>query len=174
MTDIPGMEGRYAVTRDGRVWSYPNCSRRAGRWLAPTVGKYGYAYVTVCFYGKPTTKKIHRLVAETFIPKNGKPHVNHKNGNKLDNSVENLEWVTPKENKQHAWRTGLTRHTESQRRGAAISIAKRNRLRRKLSLEDLRIARELAKSQFTSSEIGALYGVSRRTMSRLLQEGYKA
>ena len=60
--------------------------------------------------GKRTVKPIHILVAEAFVPNpENKPEVNHKNGNKHDNNASNLEWVTHKENCEHAWKTGLTK-----------------------------------------------------------------
>ena len=67
-----------------------------------------YKFVTLLIDGKQKRMRVHRLVAETFIenPKN-KPYVNHINGKKDDNNVENLEWVTPSENTQHAIKTGL-------------------------------------------------------------------
>jgi HNH endonuclease len=53
---------------------------------------------------------IHRLVAITFLENNGKTYVNHKDGIKTNNNVENLEYVTQSENVQHAYNTGLTKH----------------------------------------------------------------
>lgn len=65
-------------------------------------------HVTIQHNYKQKTFLVHRLVANAFIPNsNGKPEINHKDGNKQNNSVENLEWVTSKENKRHGMRTGL-------------------------------------------------------------------
>lgn len=68
----------------------------------------GYRTVGLTVNGKMTGKRVHRLVAFAFIPNpENKPYVNHINGDRGDNRVENLEWVTPAENTQHAVRTGL-------------------------------------------------------------------
>lgn len=78
--------------------------------LKPYINKYGYAEVSISL-GKKHLKKnyrVHRLVAETFIPNpNNLPQVNHKDGNKLNNKIYNLEWVTNEENILHSIQTGL-------------------------------------------------------------------
>lgn len=97
ISNFPG----YYVSNNGRV-------KHNDIYL--TIGKFntGYARTVLCVNGKATSKGVHRLVAEAFIPNpEGKPQVNHKDGNKLNNCVANLEWVTPKENMQHAKRLGL-------------------------------------------------------------------
>lgn len=70
--------------------------------LTPTIGSNGYKKVTLYRDGKMHTEAVHRLVAETFIENPlGLPYTNHKDENKLNNSAENLEWVTPKENNNY-------------------------------------------------------------------------
>jgi len=104
--EVKGFEGVYSVTSYGRVWSH-----RRKKWLKPYILKNGYQAVTLSVNNDDIDKKVHRLVAEAFIvnPEN-KPQVNHKNGVKTDCRVNNLEWVTAKENLQHACDHGLNRH----------------------------------------------------------------
>lgn len=94
MKDIKNLEGRYAITSCGKVWSY-----KRKKYLKPMKDKDGYLYVNIRIDGKQKNFKIHRLVAEAYIPNpDGKPQVNHKNEVKTDNYINNLEWATAKEN----------------------------------------------------------------------------
>ena len=71
--------------------------------------KNGYSVVDLYNKGDRRTRRVHRLVAEAFIPNpDNKPEINHKDGDKHNNNVSNLEWVTTKENCQHAWKSGLS------------------------------------------------------------------
>lgn len=93
MKDIKGYEGLYAVTKDGQVWSY-----RSNKFLTP-YNVVGYHYVDLRKKGHRKQFRVHRLVAEAYIPNpENKPQINHKDENKINNHVSNLEWVTAKEN----------------------------------------------------------------------------
>lgn len=111
---IPGYEGKYSVTQDGRVYSHSRIDSRghrcSGRFLNPSPDNKGYLRVTLRSDGHQKTLKVHRLVAQSFIPNPYcKPEVNHINGDKSDNCIKNLEWNTSSENANHAFRTGLKR-----------------------------------------------------------------
>lgn len=118
--DCIGFEGCYAVSNLGRVKSLDRVLKHKthGTWhirerlLKQTnTGPSGSQYLSVSFHtgeGKMEAHRVHRLVAEAFIPKVcGKDFINHIDGNKQNNTVGNLEWCTSKENSDHAWRTGL-------------------------------------------------------------------
>ncbi|OQP52815.1 hypothetical protein A4H97_24250 [Niastella yeongjuensis] len=87
------------------------------RIITQRISNKGYLSVTLSKYGQSTTHYVHRLLALVFIsnPYN-KPIINHRNGNKLDNSIENLESVTYSENAIHAYKTGLYKSNERKRR----------------------------------------------------------
>jgi hypothetical protein len=93
---------QYKITEDGEVWSY---QKNTPRPLKPGVSKLGYKLVCL---GRNNPKTLHRLLAKTFIPNpENKPCVNHIDGNKLNNNLSNLEWVSYSENNKHAFKTGL-------------------------------------------------------------------
>ena len=97
MKDIPGYEGIYAVTSCGKVWSYRN-----QKFLTPLPAGRGYYQVCLSKDGQKVKRYVHRLVAEAYIPNPlGLPQVNHKDEDKTNNNVNNLEWVTAKENNNY-------------------------------------------------------------------------
>lgn len=93
-----------------------------GKPLKPATDKKGYLRVGLTINKKLCTKKVHRLVATEFIPNpNNKPCVNHIDGNKKNNNISNLEWVTYKENTEHAIKNGLFYFNSSEQSKNKIS-----------------------------------------------------
>lgn len=111
---IKGYEEFYSITKCGIVISKHNSNRRGGDQKIPGIVSTGYHQVQLTGYNKVRKfKYVHRLVAEAFIPNpNNYKTVNHKNGIKTDNRVENLEWCTQKQNIIHSVNTGLRKYTK--------------------------------------------------------------
>lgn len=117
--DIKGYEGLYQVSNLGNIRSLDtmiNCKGaknidkhlRKGRVLKQIVGTTGYYNINLCKNNKKKFTRVHRLVAQAFIPNlNNLPCINHIDGNKLNNSIENLEWCSYSYNNSEAYRIGL-------------------------------------------------------------------
>lgn len=131
----------YEITRDGEV-----INKRWRRKVKPQPNGKGYLRVSIG--GK--LMFVHRLVAEKYIPNpDNKPQVNHKDGNKLNNCVANLEWVTNQENRNHAMKNGL--HFT----GEKCSLAK-------LSKEKVNFIRE--HEEISCKELSKFFGVTDGTI----------
>lgn len=123
--------GRYGVTEDGVVFSYPKewiggngeVHKHEGKQLKPYINSNGYYEVGLSKDGKSYNYKIHQLVAHVYLtnPEN-KPQINHKDGNKLNNHISNLEWVSAKENTQHSFNNLLQIPVKGKSHGRARAV----------------------------------------------------
>lgn len=149
--DIPGWEGLYQVSNTGLV-------KRIGKKGGATVGKIlsltpnnaGYPIADLNHNGARKTTRIHRLVMLAFVGECPEGmQVNHKNGNKTDNRIENLEYVTPGENTRHAHLNGLVSSAKGER--SSNAKLKESEVREIISL--------LRDGEITMSEIARRYNV---------------
>lgn len=157
MKDIKGYEGLYAITKDGRVWRY----KRRLELPCGIIRTYSAKFIKMSLRDKKSylavhlrddktakTFAVHRLVAQTFIPNpRDKPEVNHRDGNKTNNNVDNLEWATGEENSEHARDIGLIKRGE-----------KHHNCR--LTNADVLRIRQYRKSGFTGRKIASLFSIS--------------
>lgn len=158
---IDGFED-YAVNRLGDVLSTKKYGGNYRILKQNKDRKYGYKYVTLMKDKKAVTKKIHRLVAEAFIPKpDGKKIINHKDGNKSNNRCDNLEWVTHSENTNHSYANGLQPVGE-------------NHAQAKFSDAEISKVFELRKQGLTQVEIGKSLGMSQSHVSAVLRKRLRA
>jgi hypothetical protein len=102
------LEGKYEVSNLGSIKSIARKNRHEDLIRKISINRYGYRVVSLNLSGKVISKRVARMVAEAFIPRlPEQTEVNHKDGNKLNDSDSNLEWCTRLENEQHCWKTGL-------------------------------------------------------------------
>ena len=151
--DIPGYEGKYQASTDGRIRSLWYRGQKGNIQILRPRGLGNYLGVQL---GAGNNQYIHRLVALAFLP-DVKKEVNHKNGDKHDNRLQNLEWVTASENKHHAFESGLrTNYGE-------------NHPLSKLSNDDVRnIRRRYRENHDTQWRIAEDYGISQQHVSDII------
>lgn len=106
----------YLISNKGQIKSIARNGRPERILNTHVRTRDGYEELSLCLGSRSNVKKykVHRLVAETFIPNpDNKLEVNHKDGNKSNNNLDNLEWVTRSENAKHAFQTGLAFKTSN-------------------------------------------------------------
>jgi hypothetical protein len=142
--EIPNCDGRYTINEAGEV-------RNSTRILKTYLHGRGYYALRLKMNDKSGIHFIHRLLASVFVPNPlAKSFVNHKNGIKTDNRIENLEWVTSSENNKHAYETGLK-----------IPYSK-------VSKDDRNVIRNLSCCGLTQQEIADRYNLQQSTVSQII------
>lgn len=149
--EMPGYEGLYEVSTCGQVRSIREDKNTFyGRLLSPCRTTKGYRQVRLSKKNVPKMFKCYRLVALAFIPNpESKIGVNHKNGNKVDDRVENLEWATNQENVDHACANDL--------------------MHSKLTTNQAKTAKKLLSLGYYFRDIAKMYGVHAATIHDIKQ-----
>lgn len=144
----------YYATEDGRIYS-----GKRNKYLATRRSNRGYLLVNLSIDGERRTFSVHTLIAKAYIPNpNNLPQVNHIDGNKENNSVDNLEWCTASENCVHA----LSEELRIPAKGKSTSNGR-------FEDEDIIMIRELYSSkQKTQYELAKMYGVTRSAIQQIL------
>ena len=171
--DIDGYEGIYQVSNLGKVRSL---DRKVWNYIKPgrilKTHNNGHGYYNVSLHNKDKIEKhayIHILVAKAFIPNpNNYTEVNHKDFDKTNNCVDNLEWVTHRENCKHAWVTGLRTKSEEERRK---KIQMYNIKLKSINEHDVfKIYNEYKTKKVTMKDLSEKYNVCRQTICNIVNK----
>lgn len=184
--DVRGYEGIYQISNKGNVRSldkfqdFPlftkgnSCGNktvitpvfRKGKLMQLTEAKTGYFCVGLFKDKKNKWTLVHRLVADAFLNHDEKKkHVNHKDSNRKNNVVSNLEWCTPQENVKHAWKKGGLKNMPQK---TFVSNAKLTD-KQIAEIKNIKMSTKIA-----NEKIANMYGVTRRSVDRLIKgESYK-
>lgn len=158
MKDVLGYENFYSINEGGEIFS-----KRRQRFLKTHVSKRGYLVVDLKVRGARKTFTIHRLIATLYIPNPlGLPQINHINGVKTDNRIENLEWCSALDNIRHAFAHGLIENWRGQKRGE-------ENYRAKLTEQDVKDIRILwAGGRYTLKQLGRKFHISWQGISSIV------
>lgn len=130
---------------------------RTGRYTQPVPDKDGYFRVVVYFNGKTNNYIVHRIIAEHFIPNpNNYPIINHKDGNKQNNKISNLEWCTNLQNMQHAARNGFFHGRKGEEHHNA-----------RLAENDIREIRKLRKQGVLRNDVAKRFSIQPQQVTRI-------
>jgi hypothetical protein len=174
---IVGYEGLYEVSNLGntrsldRILSHPSKGRitKRGGIKKQTPTKRGYKSVTLSKLGKSKTLLVHRLVAIAFIPNtNKKPCINHKDGVKTNNNVENLEWVTHSENIKHSWDIGIRVYSDEQK----LMVGDGSPARKVKEVDRKIIYECLVRKIHTKQELAEKYNVHKTTINNIFNQQF--
>ena len=143
---------------------------KTNRKLKPAIRK---GYLRVALYDSVGChwKSIHRLVGEAFISNpDNLPQINHKDGNKQNNFVENLEWCDNSYNQLHAWRNNLQHRTENHKKQIAKLTEVNKRTKRTLKIEDVKFIRQnYIRGKTTYQYFADIFGVSQKTIEYVVK-----
>lgn len=165
--DIPGYEGLYRVSSIGNVQSVPSTTKnsrggrkRTGEVMRQAMMPNGYPSISLNKDGRAKSYRVHRLVALAFHPNpENKPCINHKNCNRSDNRVENLEWCTWSENNSHAHKYGAQRkHYGQNHHNSKITQEIANEIRAKY-----------IPNVYSMSTLGKEYNLANGTIQAILE-----